>query len=69
MYQHQEKNKNEIINQFCNHCGRSVKLGSGMFVNRIPDMNDLITRISNKRKFPKGDFVCIECDEHSERNQ
>lgn len=50
-------------NEFCNHCGRSVKFNSGLFVNRIPDFNDIITRINNGLRFPLGDFVCIECDE------
>jgi len=55
------KNHTEI----CNHCGRSVSLGSGLFVNRIPDFNDVATRIANGLKFPRGDFVCIECDSKS----
>lgn len=49
--------------QICNHCGRDVSLGSGLFVNRIPDFNDIEIRITNNLKFPYGDFVCIECDE------
>jgi len=49
--------------QICNHCGRSVRLGSGWFVNRVPDLNDVETRIANGLLFPHGDFVCFECDE------
>jgi hypothetical protein len=48
--------------EICNHCGRSVAFGSGFFVNRVPDFNDISVRIENKRIYPKGDFVCIECD-------
>jgi len=48
----------------CNHCGRSVAFGSGKFVNRIPDINDCSTRISNGLQFPFGDFVCEECDDN-----
>lgn len=49
----------------CNHCGDSVALGSGKFVNRILDLNDVSTRRSLKRKYIWGDFVCIQCDENS----
>lgn len=58
----------EIEIQICNHCGRDVSLGSGLFVNRIPDFNDIQTRIENNLKFPLGDFVCLECDQNSENN-
>ena len=51
--------------EVCNHCGKSVALGSGKFVNRIPDFNDIETRIFYERKFPTGDFVCEECDNNS----
>ena len=46
----------------CNHCGRSVALGSGWFVNRVPDLNDIATRKANNVHYPKGDYMCIECD-------
>jgi hypothetical protein len=59
-YNHFDCNKND--NQFCNICGRSVKLGSGWFVNRVHDLNNAITRQEMGRKFPTGDFVCVECD-------
>jgi len=49
--------------EICNHCGRSVSLGSGLFVNRVPDLNDIETRIANNLKYVEGDFVCRECDE------
>jgi hypothetical protein len=51
--------------EICNHCGRDVSYGSGWFINRIPDLNDIETRIANNLKYPMGDFVCIECDERS----
>jgi len=51
--------------QRCNHCGRSVAWGSGWFVNRVPDFNDIATRRHLKRKYIWGNFVCIECDENS----
>lgn len=61
-----EEKENNTLYEFCNRCGRSVKLGSGLFVNRIPDLNDIFTRQDNGRLLPKGDFICIECDENKE---
>ena len=46
----------------CNECGCSVERGSGLFVNRVPDMNDKNTREEMGKPFPKGDFICVECD-------
>jgi len=51
-----------MITEKCNECGRSVHVGSGLFVNRIPDANDKKTRIKMGKPFPEGDFVCISCD-------
>lgn len=65
------KVKNTIIvkeNEFCNHCGNDVSFGSGRFVNRIPDLNEVTVRIMNNLKFPLGDFVCHKCDEETEEN-
>jgi hypothetical protein len=61
------KNQTEenIIIEFCNHCGKDVSFGSGSFVNRVLDFNDVITRIDNNLEFPLGDFVCEECDKNS----
>ena len=56
--------KSKVI-EFCNHCGDSVSLGSGKFVNRVPDLNDIRIRITNGLVFPLGDFVCDFCDQHS----
>ena len=58
----QKFSKIKPIIQMCNHCGRSVALGSGWFVNRVPDLNDIATRKANNVNYPKGDYVCIECD-------
>jgi hypothetical protein len=51
--------------EICNHCGRDVSFGSGLFVNRVPDLNDIPTRIENNLKYPEGDFVCVKCDSKS----
>ncbi len=52
-----------MIIEICNECGQSVKLGTGLFVNRVPDLNDKNIRIHMGKPFPEGDFVCIICDE------
>ena len=48
--------------EICNHCGTSVAFGKRNSVNRLPDVNDIDTRIANGLKYSKGDFVCYECD-------
>ena len=48
--------------QICNECGRSVAIGTGCVVDRVPDLNDIETRKENGKPFPEGDFVCAECD-------
>ncbi|GAH29832.1 unnamed protein product [marine sediment metagenome] len=48
--------------EICNECGRSVKAGSGRFVNRIPDCNTQEERKEMGKPYPEGDFVCAECD-------
>ena len=52
MFVHEETDNNITLKEFCNRCGRSVKLGSGLFVNRIPDLNDIFTRQDNGYRFP-----------------
>lgn len=51
--------------EHCNHCGAGVSFGSGRFVNRVPDLNDVGTRMANGLAYPLGDFVCQDCDLHS----
>ena len=48
--------------EICNHCGKPVSFSSGLFVNRIPDLNNVSIRIDNGLKYPLGDFVCRDCD-------
>ena len=55
----------EIIIEVCNHCGKDVSRGSGNFVNRVPDFNDILIRIYNNLIFPIGDFVRENCDNNS----
>ena len=61
----QNQTEENIIIEICNHCGKDVSFGSGSFVNRVLDFNDVITRIDNNLEFPLGDFVCEECDNNS----
>lgn len=51
------------MSEICNECGKSVKFGSGRFVNRVPDCNSVEERQDNGKPFPLGDFLCQECDE------
>jgi hypothetical protein len=48
--------------EICNECGRSVNFGSNLFINRIPDFDDYKTRKENGKPFPKGDYICRECE-------
>lgn len=49
--------------EICNECGRSVSWDSGLFVNRVLDMDDHKIRKENNKPFPKGDYICRECEE------
>ena len=50
------------LHEFCTECGKSVKFGSGRFVNRIPDFNIIEDKKEMQKPFPQGDFMCQECD-------
>jgi len=50
------------MSEICCECGRSVKPGSGDFINRVPDCNTSEERKEMGRQYPEGDFVCAECD-------
>jgi hypothetical protein len=54
-----QKNK-----EICNECGKNVNLNSGLFVNRIIDLDDYKTRKENGKPFPEGDYICRECGEN-----
>lgn len=49
--------------EICNECGRSVARGSGLFINRVLDLDDYRTRKAMNKPFPKGDYICRECEE------
>jgi hypothetical protein len=46
----------------CYECGRSVKFGSGRFVNRIPSLDTEEERKADGMPYPKGEWLCAECD-------
>ena len=48
--------------EICNECGKSVLNGTGLFINRVADLNDKSTRISMGKPFPLGDYICSICD-------
>lgn len=50
----------------CWNCNRSVKLGSGRFINRVPDFNDMQTR-TEIHEYPENDFLCSECEDAFDR--
>ena len=50
-------NKNKLVIEICNHCGHDVSLGSGKFINRVIDFNDVLTRIKNKISSRLGIFL------------
>ena len=60
--------KSIMIIEICNECGRSVKIGSGLLINRVIDLDEIEVRKENNKPFPKGDFMCHECDEKIRRN-
>ena len=53
--------------KICNKCGKSVTIGSGNYINRVPDFNTVQVRQEMRRPFPEGDFVCAGCREQDER--
>ena len=51
------------MKEICNECGKSVKLGSGLFVNRVPSADSYTTQKKYMNKpFPEGGFMCRECE-------
>ena len=50
------------VKEICSECGKSVRFGSGRFVNRIPDFDTLAEKKIAGRPYPEGDFICAECE-------
>ena len=51
-------------NEICNECGKSVKFGTGLYVNRVIDFDSEADRKEFGKPFPKGDFICSVCEEN-----
>jgi hypothetical protein len=49
--------------EICNECGRSVSVGTGLYVNRVIDFNTYEERIEMLKPFPEGEFICSDCIE------
>lgn len=47
--------------EICCECGKSVKPGSGKFVNRVPFETVIKTRKEMGFMYPEGDYICAEC--------
>lgn len=62
------KKQNSKELELCNECGQSVMKGSGKFVNRTITFDKYIIRKEMKKPFPKGAYMCEECD-HQEINK
>ncbi len=50
------------MEEICIWCGRSVKAGSGLFVNRVPVCAAFDVNQEKGAEFPKGEWICRECD-------
>lgn len=48
--------------EICNECGKNVAVGTGLFVNRVIDLNDKNMRVEMGKPFPEGDYICINCE-------
>ena len=57
------KKENNLGKELCNECGKSVKIGSGLYTNRVMDFNDYEERVKMHKQFPEGEFICSECEE------
>lgn len=56
--------KKKIDTQICYECGESVKRRTkgGKFCNRIPSLDSYGTRKEMNVPFPRGEWLCWECD-------
>ncbi len=54
--------------EICNECGKSVKLGIGLFINRVVDLDNYKIKKYNNKPFPQGNYICRECEERLRDN-
>lgn len=55
--------------EICNECGENVRAGTGLYVNRIMDLNEQNDRIDMGKPYPQGDFICVKCEEEINSRQ
>jgi diaminopimelate decarboxylase len=58
------KTKNQIKKdkEICNECGRNIGWCSGLFVDRIIDLDDYKARKEGGKPFPQGGYIYRECE-------
>lgn len=54
---------NVQVKEICCECGKSVTLGSGLFVNRVMVFDDYETKVERGCPYPEGGFICPECED------
>src|SRR4030067_873293 len=59
----ESKDADEVVTrETCWNCGSSVAWRSGRFVNRIPSLDSEEIRRENGSPYPKGGYLCFECE-------
>ena len=73
MNKKKQTNKKTTGGEICCECGKSVKLGSGKAVNRVPSFSNYKERKESGMLYPEGAYICEECDkaayEEAERDE
>ncbi|MBU3968416.1 MAG: hypothetical protein KKG76_13780 [Euryarchaeota archaeon] len=66
----ESKDSDEVVTrETCWNCGSSVAWGSGRFVNRIPSLDSEEVRREHGSPYPKGGFLCFECEKGFEKDE
>ena len=51
-----------MTDNICVICGKSVKFGSGRYINRICVFDSYKEKVKLNYSFPKGKYICESCD-------
>jgi predicted Zn-ribbon and HTH transcriptional regulator len=66
----ESKDSDEVVTrETCWNCGSSVAWGSGRFVNRIPSLDSGEVRREHGSPYPKGGYLCFECEKGFEKDE
>jgi len=66
----ESKDADEVVTkETCWNCGSSVAWGSGRFMNRTPSLDSEGVRRENGAPYPKGDYLCFECEKGFEKDE